>query len=219
MRTLKGSLLPARYRGRTAGPIADAMTNRNRFRQEPGLATTPVALVLSAILVLTVAWVGWLALHPPGQAAAPRLVRTPATSIASAEPRETPTPTRTLPSAVLDGNAQMRLRYAWLVASTYARGKGGSFTGLSPRIAERLLRSSGVDVRLQGEGPLVLTRFDTSNTATAGVVSVRVAQGRNLLLVTRSRTGTTFCFVQRGQETGIGTGDVHRVDQCVIRWG
>jgi len=195
------------------------MTTRNRFRQEPGLATTPVALALSAILVLTVAWVVWLALYQQGRTAAPRLAPRPASTIASVEPPETPTPTRTVPRAVLDDNARMRLRYAWLVASDYARDRGPSFSGLTPRIAERVLRSSGVDVTLEGEGRLVLTRFDTSRRATAGVVSIRVAQGRNLLLVTRSRSGTAFCYVQRGPETGIGPGDVHRVAQCVIRWG
>ena len=123
------------------------------------------------------------------------------------------------PASVLDDNARMRLRYAWLVASDYARDRGPSFSGLTPRIAERVLRSSGVDVTLEGEGRLVLTRFDTSRRATAGVVSIRVAQGRNLLLVTRSRSGTAFCYVQRGPETGIGSGDVHRVAQCAIRWG
>jgi hypothetical protein len=194
------------------------MTNRNRFSQEPGLATTPVALALSAILVLTVAWVAWLALHPQARTAAPLLAPTPALSIASMEPRETP-PSHVLPGALLDDNARQRLRYAWLVASEFARDHGLSFTGLSPRIAKRLLRSSGADVTLDGEGRLVLTRFDTSNRATAGVVSIRMAQGRNLLLVTRSRSGTAFCYVQRGRETGIGSGDVHRANQCVIRWG
>ena len=47
-------------------------------------------------------------------------------------------------------------------------------------------RSSGVDVTLVGEGRLVLTRFDTSNTATTGVVSIRVAQ------VTAGIRGTDF---------------------------
>jgi hypothetical protein len=197
------------------------MTNRNRFRQEPGLATTPVALALSVILVLTVAWVAWLALHLPGRAAVPLLAPTPALSIASVEPPETPmpTPTSTLPRTVLDDNARMRLRYAWLVASTYARENGLSFTGLSPRVAKRLLRSSGAGVTLEGEGGLVLTQFDTANRATAGVVSIRVAYGRNLLLVTRSGSGTAFCYVQRGRETGIGSGNVHRTGQCVIRGG
>ena len=197
------------------------MTTRHRFRQEPGLATTPVALALSAILVLTVAWVAWLALHLPGRAAVPLIAPTPALSVDSVEPPETPmpTPSSILPRTVLDANARMRLRYAWLVASTYARDNGLSFTGLSPRMAKRLLRSSGAGVTLEGEGPLVLTRFDSSNRATAGVVSIRVARGRNLLLVTRSGSGTAFCYVQRGPETGIGSGNVHRAGQCVIRGG
>ena len=81
------------------------------------------------------------------------------------------------------------------------------------------MRATLGDVTLRGEGPLALTRFDRAGKATAGAVSIRVADGQNLLLVTRSRTGTAYCFVQRGEETGGGVGDVDRIDQCVIRWG
>jgi hypothetical protein len=194
------------------------MTRPNALPQEGGFTTTPLITALAAVLLLTVGGVAWVALHPPAKA-----VVTPVApvSVAPPDPVETPTqqPASSVPAKVLDENARTRLRYAWLVASDYARVHGSSFTGLSPAVALHRLRATLGDVTLPGEGPLALTRFDRADKATAGAVSIRVADGQNLLLVTRSRTGTAYCFVQRGEETGGGVGDAARIDQCVIRWG
>jgi hypothetical protein len=179
---------------------------------------TPLIVVLAGVLLLTVGGAAWVAINPPAKA--PIVTHVAPVGSVPHEPVETPNGSASpVPANVLNANARTRLRYAWLVASDYARGHGASFTGLSPAAALHRLRATLGDVSLRGEGPLALTRFDRAGKATAGTVSIRVANGRNLLLVTRSKTGTAFCFVQRGAETGGGTGDVDRLDQCVIRWG
>jgi hypothetical protein len=195
------------------------MTRPNALHREGGSVTSPVIVAVAGILALTLAAVAWLALNPPPRAAAVAPVA-PGASAPAPSPVITPSPSAAaLPARVQDGNARVRLRYAWLVASDYARDHG-SFTGLSPIYAKHRLHATAGDVQLTGEGPLVLTtRFDRSGKSATGVVSIRVASGRDLLLVTRSTTGHTFCFVQRGAETGGGVGDVNRVDQCAIRWG
>src|SRR5262249_6619996 len=113
----------------------------------------------------------------------------------------------------------MRLRYAWLAATDFARTHHQSYSGLTPADEARLLRASGVGMTLRGEGRLVLTKFDRASRAAWGVVSIRVASGDDLLLVTRSRSGHAYCFVQKGHSTGIGAGDTHSLGACTIRWG
>jgi hypothetical protein len=113
----------------------------------------------------------------------------------------------------------MRLRYSWLAATDWARDHHTSYSGLTPVAERRLLERSGVEVMLEGEGRLVLTKFDSARRATWGVVSIRVASGKDLLLVTRSKSGHAFCFVQRGYTTGIGAGDAHSLGRCSVRWG
>jgi hypothetical protein len=194
------------------------MTRPHALHREGGFATTPAIVALAGILLLVAGGTVWLALHGPAPAALPAPL--PTVSVAPLEPVETPKALYPpMSDRVLDGNARSRLRYAWLAASDYARDHGWSFAGLTPAIAEQRLRHTGNEVTLAGEGPLVFTRFARTGAAAAGVVTIRVADGRTLLLVTRSRTGTAFCFLQRGPETGIGPGDARRVDQCAMRWG
>jgi hypothetical protein len=195
------------------------MTRPNALHQEGGSVTSSGLVAVAGILALTLAAVAWLALNPPPRVAAMAPVA-PGASAVAPSPVVTPSLSAAeLPARFQDENARVRLRYAWLVASDYARVHG-SFTGLSPTYAKHRLHATAGEVQVTGEGPLVLTtRFDRAGKAAAGVVSIRVASGRDLLLVTRSTTGKAFCFVQRGAETGGGQGDVDRVGQCAIRWG
>jgi hypothetical protein len=195
------------------------MTRHNAIQREGGFATTAAIVVLAAVLLATLAGVAWLAVNrpPPPQVVQPVV---PAATAGAPSPSASPTlSAAALPPNVQDGNARVRLRYTWLAASDYARVHG-SFTGFSPAYAAHRLRATAGDVSVDGEGSLVLTTtFDRGAKARAGVVSIRVASGRALLLVTRSASGKAYCFVQRGEETGGGVGDVHGVAQCVIRWG
>ena len=51
-------------------------------------------------------------------------------------------------------------------------------------------------------------------------MSIRFANGNDLLLVTRSKSGSAFCFVQKGHSTGIGAGRrAQRLGACSVRWG
>jgi hypothetical protein len=192
--------------------------NRSRAGHgQAGYVSSPLTLAVAAVLLVTVCGLAWFALHPPHASQAPKLVlpSTPADRGA----KQGGSSGQPVPAAVQDSNARMRLRYAWLAATDWARDHHQSFSGLSPGAEQRLLRHSGVEVILRGEGRLVLTRFNDASRAGWGVVSVRVAHGRNLLLVTRSKSGRAFCFVQKNHQTGIGAGDVHGVGSCSIRWG
>jgi hypothetical protein len=193
------------------------MARSRRARGQEGFVTAPVTLALAGVLALVVCGLAWFALHPPHASQTPRLVlpSTPADTGANGSGSQN----QHVPVSVQDANARMRLRYAWLAATDWARDHHASFSGLSPVAERRLLLRSGVEVMLRGEGRLVLTKFDVGRRATWGVVSIRAASGDDLLLVTRSKSGHAFCFVQKGHSTGIGPGDAHSVGGCSVRWG
>jgi hypothetical protein len=193
------------------------MTKSRGVRAQAGFVTTPLTLAVAAMLVLAVCGLAWFALHPPQATQTPKLVL-PSTP-ADQGTKQSGSSGHAVPSAVQDSNARMRLRYAWLAATDWARANHQSFTGLSPGAAQRLLRRSSVKVILRGEGRLVLTKFNDAARAGSGVVSIRFAHRNNLLLVTRSKSGQAFCFIQKGHSTGIGSGDAHSFGACTIRWG
>ena len=200
------------------------MARSRGVRGQAGFVTTPLTLALAGVLVVTVCGLAWFALHPPQAAQAPRLVlpTTPPNTGAggtSSGGNAGSSQHQQAFASVQDGNARMRLRYAWLAATDFARKHHESYSGLTPAAEVRLLRYSGVEMTLPGEGRLVLTKFDRASRATWGVVNIRVASGDDLLLVTRSKSGHAFCFVQKGHSTGIGAGDTHSLGGCAIRWG
>ncbi len=200
------------------------MTRSRGVRGQAGFATPPVTLALAGVLVLMVCGLAWFALHPPHASQTPKLVLPTTTPDKGAGGKAAGgngggSQQQQVSPSVQDGNARMRLRYAWLAATEFARTHHESYSGLTPAAAVRLLRVSGVEMMLPGEGRLVLTKFDRASRAAWGVVSIRVASGDDLLLVTRSKSGHAFCFVQKGHSTGIGAGDTHTLGACAIRWG
>jgi hypothetical protein len=197
------------------------MARSRRARGQEGFVTPPVTLALAGMLVLAVCGLAWFALHPPSAARTPKLVlpSTPADGGTGKGTNQDGSSGAAVPASVQDSNARMRLRYAWLAATDWARDHHTSYSGLSPSTERRLLHRSGVEVMLEGEGRVVLTKFDRAPRATWGVVSIRIASGDDLLLVTRSKSGQAFCFVQRGHTTGIGPGDAHGLGACAVRWG
>jgi hypothetical protein len=197
------------------------MTRSRGVRGQAGFATASVTVALAGVLVLVVCGLAWFALHPPHASQTPKLVlpTTPAQNGTGQGTNQDGSAGASVPVSVQDSNARMRLRYAWLAATDWARGHHMSFSGLSPATEVRLLRRSGVEVMLRGEGRLVLTKFDRAGRATWAAISIRVASGGDLLLVTRSKSGHAFCFVQKGHTTGIGPGDAHSLGGCSVRWG
>jgi hypothetical protein len=198
------------------------MATSRGVRGQAGFVTTPLTLALAAVLVVAVCGLAWFALHPPQASQAPELVlptTPPDTGAGGKAGGSAGGSQQQVSASQLDANARMRLRYAWLAATDFARKHHESYSGLTPVAAARLLRMSGVEMMLPGEGRLVLTKFDRAPRAAWDVVSIRVASGDDLLLVTRSKTGHAFCFVQKGHSTGIGAGDTHSVDACTIHWG
>jgi hypothetical protein len=197
------------------------MTRSRGVRGQAGFATASVTVALAGVLVLVVCGLAWLAVHPPHASQTPKLVlpTTPAQKGTGTGTNQDGSAGASVPVSVQDSNARMRLRYAWLAATDWARGHHTSFSGLSPATEVRLLRRSGVEVMLRGEGRLVLTKFDRASRATWGVISIRVASGGDLLLVTRSKSGRAFCFVQKGHTTGIGPTDAHSLGACAVQWG
>ena len=197
------------------------MARSRKARGQEGFVTTPVTLALAGTLAVVVCGLAWFALHPPSAAQTSKLVlpSTPADKGTGPGTNQDGSSGASLPVSVQDSNARMRLRYAWLAATDWARDHHTSYGGLSPGSERRLLHRSGVEVMLKGEGRLVLTKFDRARRATWGVVSIRVASGDDLLLVTRSRSGNAFCFVQKGHTTGIGSGDAQSLGACAVRWG
>jgi hypothetical protein len=180
-------------------------------------------MAVAGVLVLAVCGLTWVALHPPRTAPSPTLVlpsRPPDNQGKTGSATNTGGSSgATVPVTVQDANARMRLRYAWLAATDFARKHNESYSGLTPADEVRLLRVSGVEMTLRGEGRLVLTKFDRASRAAWGVVSIRIASGKDLLLVTRSKSGHAYCFVQQGPSTGIGAGDTHSLGACAVRWG
>jgi hypothetical protein len=199
------------------------MARSRAVRGQAGFVTTPVTLAVAGVLALTLCGLVWFALHPPQASQIPKLVlpATPAAGGAAGTGTGTKAngAEQNVPPSVHDSNARMRLRYAWLAATDWARDHHQSFSGLSPETARRLLQRSGVEATLPGEKQVVLTKFDRARRATWGAVSIRVANGEDLLLVTRSQSGRAFCFVQMGRTTGIGPGDAHGLGACSVRWG
>jgi len=199
------------------------MASSRGVRGQAGFVTTPLTLAVAGVLVLAVCGLAWVALHPPQTSPAPRLVL-PTTPPDQGNGSDTATDTNgssgpAAPVSVQDANARMRLRYAWLAATDWARDHHQSYSGLTPAAEHLHLARSGVEMMLRGEGRLVTTKFDRGHRATWGVVSIRVATGKDLLLVTRSKSGHAYCFVQQGPSTGIGPGDAHSLGACPIRWG
>jgi hypothetical protein len=200
------------------------MASSRGVRGQAGFVTTPLTLAVAGVLVLAVCGLTWVALHPPRTSSSPKLVLPATPPDKQGKGSGTAANTgnasgATVPVTVQDANARMRLRYAWLAATDFARKHHESYSGLTPADEVRLLRVSGVEMTLQGEGRLVLTKFDRASRATWGVVSIRIANGKDLLLVTRSKSGHAYCFVQRGPSTGIGAGDTHSLGACAVRWG
>ena len=132
-RRVSSALAPLPISPDGPGPVArhDAMTRSRRVRGQAGFATTSATLALAGVLVVVVCGLAWFALHPPHASQAPKLVlpddagRTRARTQAARRIRH-------VPASVQDSNARMRLRYAWLAATDWARDHHQSFSGLSP---------------------------------------------------------------------------------------
>src|SRR5262245_55305099 len=129
------------------------MARSRGMHGQAGFVTAPLTLVLAAVLVVAVCGLAWFALHPPQAAQTPRLVlpTTPpdkggtggkAGGNAGGSQHQQVSP------SAQDGNARMRLRYAWLAATDFARKHHQSYTGLTPATEVRLLRVSGVEMTL-----------------------------------------------------------------------
>jgi len=115
------------------------------------------------------------------------------------------------------------LDIAALDASFYYSHHRDTLDGFTPAVAQRWWKKH---VRVKNDARWLSTGsigpstyvFDTAQTAQIGTISIRVAQGRQLLFVTRSQTDTPFCGVVSPAVTGVGIGDPHDVNACTIVW-
>jgi hypothetical protein len=108
-------------------------------------------------------------------------------------------------------------------ANNYFTHHGNSLDGFTPALAQRWWTKH---VRAKFNKRWIATAsippstytFDAAQTAEIGAVSIRVADGGQLLVVTRSMTDTPYCGVVSPAATGEGIGDAHDVNSCTIIW-
>ena len=123
----------------------------------------------------------------------------------------------------MNTDARVILGEASVDADSYFTQHGNSLDGFSPIAAQKWWKHH-VKVRLDkkwvatGSYPPSTYVFDTGQTAKIGAISIRVADGRQLLVVTRSLTDTPYCGVVSPAATGYGVGDAHDVNACTIIW-
>jgi len=121
----------------------------------------------------------------------------------------------------LDARAMLGL--ASVDAYSYYVNHRDTLDGFTPAIAQRWWKKhvgAKYDRRWLATGSIAPSTyvFDTGQTAQIASISIRVAQGRQLLFVTRSQTDTPFCGVVSPAVTGVGIGDPHDVNACTIAW-
>jgi len=125
--------------------------------------------------------------------------------------------------AQMNTDARLMLAEASSDANHYFLQHHNSLDGFTPAIAQTWWKrhvTAGHDERwiAAGATPPSTYVFDTAQTASIGAISIRVANGRQLLLVTRSQTDTPYCGVVSPAATGQGVGDAHDVNACTIIW-
>jgi len=123
----------------------------------------------------------------------------------------------------MNTDARIMLGEAAIDASSYFKQHRNTLDGFSPTAAQKWWKRHvkvKYDARWLATGSIAPSTyvFDTSQTATIGAISIRVADGGQLLVVTRSLTDTPYCGVVSPAATGVGVGDAHDVNSCTIIW-
>jgi len=123
----------------------------------------------------------------------------------------------------VNGDARFVLGEAALDAHDYFLAHGQSLDGFTPPIAQRWWTrhvKATYDERWSSQGsiPPSTYTFDSAGVAAIGAISIRVASGRQLLVVTRSQTDTPYCGVVSPAAIGEGIGDAHTVSDCTVLW-
>jgi len=123
----------------------------------------------------------------------------------------------------MNSDARFLLDAAALDANHYFVTHRNTLDGFTPEVAQQWWKHQ---IKLKYDAKWLATgapapstyTFDTSSLAKIGSLSIRVAQGGQLLVVTRSLTDTPYCGMISPAVTGVGVGDAHDVNACTVIW-